>query len=83
MGERYRVYYIAKGVNSGSCKHQHRTIYDAYHCLRHDINAASKSGGSSDRFICAVDNGHDRELNEKEINQLDHLRRLMLKDNLR
>lgn len=83
MGERYRVYYITRGVNRGSCKHQHRTIYDAYHCLRHDINVARKNGSSSDRSICAVEDGHERELNEREINQLDNLRRLMLKESLR
>lgn len=83
MEERYKIYYITKGPNRGSCKHQHRSIYDAYHCLRHDINEARKSGGSSDRAVCAVDDGHERELNEQEINQLDHLRRLMLKENLR
>lgn len=83
MGERYKVYYITKGVNRGSCKHQHRTIYDAYHCLRHDINVSRKSGGCSDRFICAVEDGLERELNEQEINQLDHIRRLMLKETLR
>ncbi len=44
MVERYRIYYITKGLIRGSCKHQHRTIYDAYHCLRHDFHKAKKEG---------------------------------------
>jgi hypothetical protein len=83
MGDRYKVYYIAVGLGRGSCRHQHRTIYDAYHCLRHDFHAAEESGSYSDRHVCAVENGVTRELNEREINLLDHLRGLMLKDNSR
>ncbi len=78
MDERYRIYYITKGPIRGSCKHQHRTIYDAYHCLRHDLRAAKKIGESSDRRVCAVEDGHERELYEYEINQLEQWRRLAL-----
>lgn len=83
MVERYKVYYITKGPIRGSCKHQHRTIYDAYHCLRHDFLAAKKNGISSDRHVCAVENGHERELNEYETNRLDYLRRLALMERIK
>jgi hypothetical protein len=83
MGERYRVCYITFGLGRGSCGHQHRTIYDAYHCLRHDFRAAEESGSYSDRHVCAIENGIMRELNELEINLLDHLRGLMLKERSR
>jgi hypothetical protein len=38
------------------------------------------AGSYSDRHVCAVENGHERELYENEINILDHLRGLMIKD---
>jgi len=78
MDERYRIYYTTKGPIRGSCKHQHRTIYDAYHCLRHDFRIAQKEGVHSDRHVCAVEDGHERELYEHEINQLELWRRLAL-----
>ncbi len=78
MGD-YKVYYITKGPIRGSCEHKHRTIDYAYHCLRHDIQAAEKEGTSSDRRIYAVDNGQERELVELEINELDYARRTVLK----
>jgi hypothetical protein len=68
MTDRYKVYYITRGPIRGSCEHQHRTIYDAYHCLRHDFRAAEKDGSYSDRHVYAVDGGHERELCEREIN---------------
>jgi hypothetical protein len=79
MGEDDKTYYITKGPIRGSCKHQHRTIYWAYHCLRNDFRAAQKDGIFSDRRVYAVENRHERELYEHEINELDHLRRVMLK----
>jgi len=78
MGE-YKVYYITKGPIRGPCEHKHRTIDYAYHCLRHDYHAAEKDGILSDRRVYAVDNGHERELVEHEINQLDYSRRMILK----
>lgn len=78
MGD-YKVYYITKGPIRGPCEHKHRTIDYAYHCLRHDIQAAEKDGTSSDRRIYAVDNGQERELAEREINELDYARRIALK----
>ena len=80
IGERYKIYYIATGPMRGSCKHQHRTIYDAYHCLRHDFKAAQSEGIRSDRRVCAVEDGHERELCEPEVNQLDRLRRSALSE---
>jgi hypothetical protein len=77
---RYKIYYITKGPLRGSCKHQHRRLYDAYHCLKHDFHVAEMAGSYSDRHVCAVENGHERELYEHEINILDHLRGLMIKD---
>jgi hypothetical protein len=78
MGE-YKVYYITKGPIRGPCEHKHRTIDYAYHCLRHDYQAAEKDGILSDRRVYAVDNGQERELIEHEINQLDYARRMILK----
>jgi hypothetical protein len=78
MGE-YKVYYIAKGPIRGPCEHKHRTIDYAYHCLRQDHKAAEKDGTLSDRRVYAVDNGHERELVEHEINQLDYARKMALK----
>ncbi len=78
MGD-YKVYYITKGPIRGPCEHKHRTIDFAYHCLRHDIQAAEKEGTYSDRRVCAVDNGQERELVEHEINELDYARRTALK----
>ena len=78
MGDRYKVYYITKGPIRGSCKHQHRVIYDAFHCLIHDFHAAQKEGICSDRRVRAVEDGHERELYEHEINQLDRFRRSAL-----
>ena len=79
MGEGYKNYYITKGPIRGSCKHQHRTIYWAYHCLTNELLAAQKEGLISDRRVYAVENGLERELYEHEINELDHLRRVILK----
>ncbi|MCJ7443486.1 MAG: hypothetical protein MUO26_02965 [Methanotrichaceae archaeon] len=79
MREGYKTYYITKGPIRGSCKHQHRTIYWAYHCLRNDFHAAQKEGILSDRRVYAVENRHERELYDHEINELDHLRRVTLK----
>ena len=81
MGE-YRIYYITKGHIRGSCQHKHRTIDYAYHCLRHDIQAAEKEGTCSDRRILAVDNGQERELVEHENCELDYARRMALKKKL-
>ncbi len=78
MGD-YKVYYITKGPIRGPCEHKHRTIDYAYHCLRQDHKAAEKDGTLSDRRVYAVDNGHERELVEHEINQLDYARRMVLK----
>ena len=78
MGD-YIVYYITKGPISGACEHKHRTIDYAYHCLRHDIQAAEKEGVRSDRRILAVDNGRERELVEHELCELDYARRTALK----
>ena len=73
-----RVYcYITKGSIRGSCKHEHLTIYDAYSCLSHDSRMAQKEGIGSDRRVCAVEDGHERELCEQEINQLDQWRRFV------
>ncbi len=77
MGD-YSVYYITKGPIRGSCEHKHRTIDYAYHCLRHDIQAAEKDGTFSDRRVYAIDNGQERELVEREIYELDYARRTML-----
>ena len=82
MGEGYKVYYITKGLIRGTCEHKHRNIYYAYHCLRHDFDAAQKEGTLSDRGIYAVDNGYERELYEHEINELDHVRGVILKETL-
>jgi len=79
MGEGYKTYYITKGPIRGSCKHRHRNIYWAYHCLRNDFRAAQKEGILSDRRVYAVENRHERELYEHEINELDHWRRVILK----
>ena len=79
MGDGYKTYYITKGPTRGSCKHQHRTINWAYHCLTNDSRAAQKEGLISDRRVYAVENGLERELYEHEINELDHLRRVILK----
>ena len=46
MGD-YEVYYITKGPIRGPCEHKHRTIDYAYHCLRHDYQAAEKDGRES------------------------------------
>ncbi len=78
MGD-YIVYYITKGPIRGACEHKHRTIDYAYHCLRHDIQAAEKEGTRPDRRILAVDNGQERELVEHEICELDYARRTVLK----
>jgi hypothetical protein len=78
----YRVYYITKGPVRGPCEHKHRTIEYAYHCLRHDIQAAQKCGTFSDRRVCAVDEGHERELVEHEINELDYARRRTLNETI-
>jgi hypothetical protein len=75
-----KIYYITKGPIRGSCEHQHRTIYYAYHCLRHDFLAAQKAGLLSDRRVYAVEDRHERELYEHEINELDHVRRVILKE---
>jgi hypothetical protein len=80
MEEGYKIYYITRGPIRGSCEHRHRTIYYAYHCLRHDIRAAKKDGTLSDRRVYAVDNGQERELFEHEINELDYARRVILKE---
>ena len=77
MGD-YSIYYITKGPIRGPCEHKHRTIDYAYHCLRHDIQAAQKEGTFSDRRVYAVDNGQERELVEHEINELDYARRMIL-----
>jgi hypothetical protein len=77
MHEIYRVYYITAGPFRGSCEHQHITIYDAYSCLSHDFNMAQKEGLSSDRRVCAVENGHERELYEQEMNQLEQWKRFV------
>ena len=79
MGEASKIFYITKGPIRGSCKHQHRNIYWAYHCLRNDSHAAQKEGLISDRRVYAVENGLERALYEHEINELDHLRRVILK----
>jgi hypothetical protein len=81
MGD-YKIYYITKGPIRGPCEHKHRTIDYAYHCLRHDIQAAQKDGTFSDRRIYAVDNGRERELMEHEINELDYAKRMTLKKKL-
>jgi len=73
------VYYITKGHIRGACEHKHRTIDYAYHCLRHDIQAAEKEGIRSDRRVLAVDNGQERELVEHENFELDYARRMALK----
>ena len=78
MREGYETYYITKGPIRGACKHRHRNIYWAYHCLRNDFRAAQKEGIFSDRRVYAVENRHERELYEHEINELDHLRRVIL-----
>ena len=79
MSEGHKTYYITKGPIRGSCEHQHRNIYYAYHCLRHDVLAAQKEGLLSDRRVYAVQDGQERELYEHEINELDHLKRVTLK----
>jgi Zn-finger domain-containing protein len=76
----YKIYYITKGPIRGSCDHQHRNIYYAYHCLTHDFLAAQKEGLLSDRHVYAVEDGRERELYEHEINELDHVRRVILKE---
>ena len=73
------TYYITKGPIGGSCEHQHRNIYYAYHCLRHDFLSAKKEGLLSDRRVVAVQDGQERELYEHEINELDHWKRVILK----
>jgi len=73
------IYYITKGPIRGACEHKHRTVDYAYHCLRHDIQAAEKDATSSDRRILAVDNGRERELVEHEVCELDYARRTALK----
>jgi hypothetical protein len=78
LGDGYKTYYITKGPTRGSCKHQHRTINWAYHCLTNDSRAAQKEGLISDRRVYAVENGLERELYEHEINELDHWRRTTL-----
>jgi len=64
-------------ADPGSCKHQHVTIYDAYSCLGHDFRMAQKEGLGSDRRVCAVEAGHERELSEQEINQLEQWSRFV------
>jgi len=81
MGE-YRIYYITKGHQRILPAYKHRTINYAYHCLRHDIQAAEKEGTCSDRRILAVDNGQERELVEHENCELDYARRMALKKKL-
>ena len=76
----HKIYYITKGPIRGSCEHQHRNIYYAYHCLRHNFLAAQKEGLLSDRRICAVQDGQERELYEHEVNELDQVRRVILKE---
>ena len=71
MCEMCKVYYMTQGPIRGSCKHQHITIYDAYRCLSHDFRMAQKEGLDSDRRVCAVAAGHERELSEQENNQLE------------
>ena len=75
----YETYYITKGPIRGTCKHRHRNIYWAYHCLRNDFCEAQKEGIFSDRRVYAVENRHERELYEHEINELDHWKRVILK----
>jgi hypothetical protein len=58
---------------------QVRNIYWAYHCLRDDFREAQKEGIFSDRRVYAVENRHERELYEHEINELDHWKRVILK----
>ena len=77
--EEHKVYYITKGPIRGACEHKHRTVDYAYHCLRHDIQAAEKEGSSSDRRIFAMDNGKERALIEHEVCELDYVRRTALK----
>jgi hypothetical protein len=79
MTEGCKIYYITKGPIRGTCKHQHRNIYWAYHCLRKDFRDAQKEGTFSDRRVYAVENQHERALYEHEINELDHWRRVILK----
>jgi hypothetical protein len=79
MSGRYKTYYITKGPIRGSCEHQHRNIYYAYHCLRQDVLAGRKEGMLSDRRVYAVQDGQERKLYEHEINELDHLKRATLK----
>ncbi|MCJ7444006.1 MAG: hypothetical protein MUO26_05675 [Methanotrichaceae archaeon] len=75
MCETCRVFYMTQGQIRGSCKHEHLTIYDAYSCLSHDFRMAQKEGTESDRRVCAVENGYERELCKQEINQLDQWKR--------
>ena len=75
----YETYYITKGPIRGTCKHRHRNIYWAYHCLRNDFREAQEEGIFSDRRVYAVENRHERELYEHEINELDHWKRVILK----
>ncbi len=77
MGD-YKIYYITKGPIRGPCEHKHRTIEFAYHCLWHDIQAAEKDGSLCDRRIYAIDNEQERDLSEREIYELDYVKRMML-----
>jgi hypothetical protein len=79
MAAEYKIYYITKGPIRGCCDHKHRNIYYAYHCLRHDFLSAQKVGLLSDRRIFAVQDGQERELYEHESNELDQVRRVILK----
>lgn len=66
------VHYVAYGSVRGECAHEHRTIAAAQACCRKDQRDCGSLGGGaySDRSVYAVEDGHRRDLTEREYDEL-------------
>lgn len=61
-----KTYYTTRGSVRGECGHKHRDISTAYDCFARDQRGCERQGGYSDRTVCAVKDGEERELTDGE-----------------
>lgn len=54
--------YSTHGSVCGSCDHRHRSISTARRCINRDQSACASQGGYSDRYVVALNEAAEREL---------------------
>ena len=65
-------YYVAYGSVRGSCGHRHRTIGSAQRCIDSDMSGCARQGGYSDRYVTVREDGHEVDLTDAEVNEIDY-----------